>query len=239
MTTRKVALRYAAELAETDPAKAYDLVLATSERVAVKSPAVVTLNRALRGVKTEAVKYLHQEIPGLVWIAGDTFDNIGLGSKFSLFGSPEANGPTAMRIEVSIYAPNSTDRPDQYNISASPVRSQGSRSLSGDRLDISLADMKKPATWLKNCVKAINNNLKGSLDAEKTRLLGYMDMAEQALKDIEPVLKKTRGLIEKSDNLVADADAILTAVWEAKVYSLDSSVKGLQSLLGEIKKSGG
>ncbi len=239
MTPRKVALKHAAELAETNPAKAYDLVLATAERVAVKSPAVVTLNRALRGVKTEAVKYLNQETPGLVWEAGDTFNNISLGSTFSLFGRSEADGPSAMRIEVRIYVPNNTDRPDEYSIGASPTRSKGNRSLNGDRLNISLADMKKPAMWLKNCVKSINDNLKGSLEAEKTRLLGYMDGAEQALKDIEPVLKETRSLIEKSDNLVVDASSILQTVWKTHVYTLDSSIKGLQSLLSEIQKSGG
>lgn len=247
MTTREctpkqavdLVFKRAADLAKTRPAQAFDLVLAAENHVAAKDPEVVTLNRALRGIKTEAVKYLGKEIPDLVWHAGDTFDYIGLGSAFMLIGAAEENGPSSIRIEINITKPNAQyDKPGEYGVT-SITKGKGNRQIEGDRVPLTLDDMKKAAKWLGKAVKAIERHLKGSLDAEKEEILSAVAEAEEVYKEIGPALEKLRPLIEKSTNLLADADEIRAAVVNVPDHNIQYPLERIRNLIDRIKQAGG
>ena len=235
MSAQDYARQRAVRLAATSPKEAFDLVLAADDldKTAAKDPAIADLNRGLRKAKTEAVKYLNNKTP-LVWDAGGTFDYIGLGSSFHLVGSAEVGGPSVARLVIDITAAREKGE-GHYNIRVES-KGKGGRSLTGDYIkEIKLDDIKtKPAMWLEKVSKALEAHLKGDLNQEKQQLLEYVDEAIKSLSEGLDEAKGLKTLIEKSDNLVADADDL-----RRKIPFIPDNLSGVRRLLDELKRAGG
>lgn len=242
MDAQDYARKRAVEVAEEDPSQAYDLMLVADEldRTAAKDPDVVTLNRSLRGIKTTAVKYLTSQVPDLIWSAGSNYDYIGLGTTVHYTGSAEANGPSAVRVEVNYTKPNAQyDKPGEYGVHIT-VHGKGGRQLHGEKVKLVLDDIKrKPADWLKKAVEAVKRQLKGSLDAEKTELLAALDEAETAYKAAGPELKAARKLVTGSKNLLGDASAIRRAITDTQANRIEYPLNRMRRLLDDLMRAGG
>jgi hypothetical protein len=227
---QQFALARAKELVSEDPGAAFDLILA-ADKAAAKDPRVITLNRAMRTVKTEAIKYLNRKLPGLIWSAGDTHEYLSHGSQFMLFGSAEANGPSSGRISVEITA----EGDDAYNVRTTSY-GKGGRGLTGDYVRNTTLDIvkKKPDQWLSKAAGSLKSNLEGSLEEEKGTLLEYTDAG---IKDLEADLqaaKDFRAKVEKSKNLIADVDDLRRAA-----PTVSDPFYGVRRLLDDLKRAGG
>lgn len=242
MSAQDFALTRASELVETDPGAAFDLLLASDEldKTAAKRPEVIRLNRALRGIKTQALKFLAQKVSDLIWSAGDNYDYIGLGTTVQFFGAMEAGGRTTIRIEVNFIASNPRDEtPDEYRIDYR-IHGKGGRDIGGEMNKLTFDDIKrKPQMWLGKAPKIIGANLKGSLDAEKAEMLAAIDEAIDAHKQTGPQLKAVKKLIQGSKNIMSDASAIRRAVTDNKSGDIEYPLTRIRNLLDRITRAGG
>jgi hypothetical protein len=233
MSAQNFARDRAAQLVATDPNTAFDLVIAADEmdKVAGKDPRVITLNRSMRKIKTEAIKYLNRALSGLLWSAGDTYDYLSYGSKFTLFGTIEAGGPGVARFSVEFLAAEE----GKYSVRVYST-GKGNRSLAGDfTKEVPLDDIKKkPALWLAKAAKDMESHLKGSLDQEKQELLDYAETSVKELTEALADAKTFQAKVKASKNILADADDLRRAI-----PSVHDSYYGVRRILDEIKRAGG
>ena len=242
MSAQDFALTRASELVETDPGAAFDVILASDEldRVAAKQPEIIRLNRALRGIKTRAVKFLAQKVPDLIWTAGDSYDYIGQGTSVGFFGSPEPHGRTTVRLSVDFIASFPRDEtPDIYRVNYR-IHGKGGRDFGGDGSKLTFDDIKtKPQAWLSKAPKLISDHLKGSLDTEKAEMVSAIEEAIAAHKQTGPELKKALKLIQGSKNILADASEIRRAVTNTKTNDIEYPLTRVRNLLDRLMRAGG
>jgi len=244
MSTQDFALHRASELVADDPGAAFDLILAADEldKTAAKDPMIVALNRGMRKIRTEGVKFLNAKAGDLVWKASDKiYDYIGLGSTVSFYGSPDANGRWAVRLQVDIGRRPAHQPPVGYDATIW-VYGKGNRTIASFRSnEMTLDELKKSfgPKVLDKAVKAVNNHMSGSMDDEKARLLNYMDEALEAVKLAGPALKNARKKIQSTKNLIGDIDDIWAALRSIPSHDVESGVSNAIEFLREIKSAGG
>jgi len=244
MSTQEYARQRAAELVKTNPSEAFDLVLAADEldKTAAKDPMIVDLNRGMRKIRTEGVKFLNSKAKDLVWTTSDkVYDYIGLGSSVSFYGSANADGRWSIRMQLDISRRPAHQPPEGYDVTVW-IYGKGNRTIASYRAkELTLDDLKKSLgpKVLEKAVKSIDNHLSGAMVEEKARLLEYMGEALEALSKAAPALKAAQAKIKGSKNLMGDLDDIWTALRGVPSYGIESSVKNAIEFVRELQSSGG
>jgi hypothetical protein len=220
-----------------------DRVVAARIVTALKDPNIVSLNRALKTIRAESVKYLNDKINNLIWNAGSVYDYIGRGSQFRVFGrtSPEAS-PDSATLEVTIVYIN-RDAPDDapvlYEGSVS-VYGKNQRQLDGSRVEkVSLEDLKKNAGKILfgDVIKTVKDHLEGSLERELDQIRDYASEAETAAMHADEHLSALRKLLDKTKSLDTDAGAIARHASEASGFFRDaeSEMRYVADLIQKIQ----
>jgi len=244
MSTQEYARQRAVELADTNPSQAFDLIIAADEmeRTAAKDPAIVALNRSMRKLRTEGVKFLNSKVKDLVWEASkQIYDYIGLGSTISFYGSPNADGRWTTRIELNIGRRPAHQPPEGYDVTAW-VYGKGNRTIASYHVrELTLDDLKKSLgpKVLDKATKSIKNHLSGAMVEEKERLLNYMKEALEAHGKTGPALKAAQAKIKGSKNLVGDIDDIWAVLRAIPAHNISSGVSNAIEFLRELQRSGG
>lgn len=206
---------------------------------AAKNPLITALNRALRGIKTNVIKWLNSNTD-LVWSAGSTYDYIGIGSTVSFFGAPNTEQRWTVRCEVN-FSTTSHD-PDSTYLAIVKVYG-GQRQLEVYSVkDKSLNELKRNAGQLlfTQAKKAITAFLSGSSDREVTRLKDELKEAHDSLSKAEGALKKLDQLVGKTKDPIADAESLIRAFREAEsaASSLKYPLQSGRNLVEEMARGG-
>lgn len=209
------------------------------DRTAAKNPEVSAINRRLRKVKSEAVKYLQRTVPDRHWDAGDTFDYIGLGSSFTLFGYiAPGEYRNQVRIEMQ-FVPgrvHNGDEPGSVNISVL-VNADG-RQIDGYREKGGQVDdmAKNIAKVLQKGAKSLSMNLKGDTDREKQEMLGRVEEALGELPDLKKNLEALKKIISASTNINLDAAEIASLARKCRTYTIEAAAKGIYELADKMSR---
>lgn len=201
---------------------------------AAKDPRVVAINRRMRKIKSEAVKYMNRAISDRHWDAGDTYDYIGLGTQFSLFGyvAPgEYQGNVRIELNFVPGREHNGDEAGSVNVSYSshaPARGHldGGRSKGIQTEDLA----KSMAKILAPAAKTMAAHLKGDTSREKDRMLGKVEEALKTLPEVKSALTDLQKIIKSSKNLGLDASEIASAARKVQVHNIESAARQIREL---------
>ena len=202
-------------------------------RTAAKDPRVSAINRRMRKIKSEAVKYLNKVVDRH-WDATDTFDYIGIGSTFRLRGyiAPgEYQGAVNIELDFVPGREHNGDEPGSVNVGlvakdATGRQVAGYREKGTQTEDLARAMPK----ILAKAAKALAANLKGETDAEKAEMMSQVGEAIESAKTILGQLKELQKAIKASKNLQLDSGDLASLAHKIRTYEIEAPVRRIADL---------
>lgn len=209
------------------------------DRTAAKDPQVTAINRRLRKVKSEAVKYMQKAVPDRHWDAGNTYDYIGLGSSFILFGNvAPGEYRNQVRIELQFVPGREHNGDDPGSVNISVLVHAGGRQIDGYReKGTQVADMARNISKvLQKGAKNLASNLKGDTDREKQQMLGKVEDALKQLPELEKNLEELKKLISESKNISLDAAEIASAARKVSGSDITWGMRSIYELADKMAR---